>query len=99
MVSPSFDVGDTEPSQATRRDEGSARRDDLLPQTGLRDPSARADQKGDRIRQIASLGLHRVRSLARRSSRGSAPIAVLRLLPSENRSPHQGAPGEVLHDR
>jgi hypothetical protein len=62
MVSPSFCVGDTEPSRATRGDEGSARRDDLLPHTGLRDPSARAEQKGDRIRQIASLGLHRVRS-------------------------------------
>jgi hypothetical protein len=38
-------------------------------------------------------------AVARRSSRGSAPIAVLRLLPSEIRSPNQGAPGEVLHGR
>src|SRR3954463_15335304 len=62
MVSPSFGVGDTEPSRATRRDEGSVRRDDLLPQTGLRDPSPLADQNGDPIRQMASLGLRRVRS-------------------------------------
>jgi|tagenome__1003787_1003787.scaffolds.fasta_scaffold19033558_2 hypothetical protein len=55
-------VGDIEPSRAIRRDEGPARRDDLLPHTGLGDPSARADQKGDRIRQITSLGKHRVGS-------------------------------------
>jgi hypothetical protein len=82
MVSAGFVVGDTEPSQATRRDEG----------------SARDDQKGDRIRQIASLGLQGAGAVAGKRSRGSAPIALLRLLPSENRSPHPGARGGALHD-
>src|SRR4051812_25820972 len=99
MVSPSFGVGETEPSRATRGDEGSARRDDLLPQTGLGIRAPLPIRKASQSGKSPLLACTGSGAVARRSSRGSAPTALLRLWPSENRSPPQGAPGGALHGR